>query len=520
MGARAIIFCKLFDERRMNIGETVQHDLKLGALVKSLQPQTRGGEEWLLARLMSPTTDTTVLRERQAQIRSIRSIRATQPTQPTQPTQHSVLAETEADVKSLANIHADSRNSEYYSQIMWTNWTSDLNEIGWLTDGIVFLKAILQPILLLLIPFILLLSPLCAAAILQTPMNPEIYINVLSKSLAHATPIGKPRFAGRGGVFEVGEQIVHMGIGLAMLIGGAWSQWTSSRALRGIVADMRRRATALQQSASALRSLCTTLGLTELLGQIPRWSESTLGAFGQAWNSPHLVELQLRIAGEVDGLLTLASLKRTAFPDYSESESESDFSLTDLWIPGTTVYNSVELDKHILLTGPNRGGKSTFLRALGTAVLMSQTFGIVFARKARLPVFSTFLSSLEPVGVLGSKSLFEAEIDFAKEVQSATTAKTKTFVMMDEIFHGTNAHDGVEAAQIFLDELYTSTTVFSVVSTHYLELPTRYKDRVQAMCMDATRKDDGKLEYTYRLKRGVNALSSVREILEERGFTK
>jgi len=484
----------------MNISDTVKHDLKLNAFVKSLHPQTQGGEEWLLARLMAPTTDTDILRSRQAQIQTIR----------TQNLSRTVLTETETDVKSLANIHLDSRNSEYYSQIMWAKeqWTSNLNEIGWLTDVIVFLKAILQPILLLLIPFIILLSPLCTAVVLQTPMNPEMYVNVLSKSLAHTSPI--PRFMGRGGVLEVGERIVHIGLSMAMLIGGAWSQWTSSSALRGIVADMRRRATALQQSANALRSLCTSMELTDLLAKIPCWSESTLGAFGQAWNSPHLVELQLSIAGEVDGLLTLANLKRTAFPTYSES----DFSLTDLWIPGAPVYNSVKINKHILLTGPNRGGKSTLLRALGTAVLMSQTFGIVFARKARLPVFSSFLSSLEPVGVLGSKSLFEAEIDFAKEVLASSSA----FIMMDEIFHGTNAHDGVEAAQIFLDELYKSTSVFSVVSTHYLELPERYKDSVQALCMDASRKDDGKLEYTYRLKRGINNLSSVREILEERGL--
>jgi DNA mismatch repair ATPase MutS len=121
--------------------------------------------------------------------------------------------------------------------------------------------------------------------------------------------------------------------------------------------------------------------------------------------------------------------------------------------------------------------------------------------------------------------LFEAEIEFAKGVKATiAAAEGPVFLMMDEIFHGTNAHDGVEASQVFLDELYADKAkepVFSVVSTHYMDLPSRYGEtKTQNLCMEASvdPTDEDRLVYTYRLKTGVNKFSSVREILRERGL--
>jgi energy-coupling factor transporter ATP-binding protein EcfA2 len=213
----------------------------------------------------------------------------------------------------------------------------------------------------------------------------------------------------------------------------------------------------------------------------------------------------------------------------------------------------------VLLTGPNRGGKSTLLKSIGSAILMAQTVGIVFAKSATLPVFQNVITALSPQDVVGKLSLFEAEIEFAKDVKARLAdSKGPTFLMMDEIFHGTNAHDGVEASQVFLDQLYNvaAKDVFSVVSTHYMDLPARYgpavclppavssdvsgsdvsgsdvsgagfsdisgsKDaKVQNLCMDSSvdPADPDRLIYSYRVIQGVNRFSSVREILRERGL--
>jgi DNA mismatch repair ATPase MutS len=91
---------------------------------------------------------------------------------------------------------------------------------------------------------------------------------------------------------------------------------------------------------------------------------------------------------------------------------------------------------------------------------------------------------------------------------------------MDEIFHSTNARDGVEASRIFLDRLYTARdgSRVSIISTHYRELPEYYGDRVQCLQVVARMREDDTIDYTYRVAEGVSAVSSVRELLRERGL--
>jgi DNA mismatch repair ATPase MutS len=230
-------------------------------------------------------------------------------------------------------------------------------------------------------------------------------------------------------------------------------------------------------------------------------------------------------------LAAFAMTKGTCFPVLGSADG---LQIRDLYHPGVKrsrrIYNSVDLGsadrrRHVLLTGPNRGGKSTLLKSLGCAVLMAQTVGIVFGRSATLPIFDNIITALSPQDVVGKLSLFEAEIEFAKDVkQRLATTPGNTFLMMDEIFHGTNAHDGVEASQVFLDDLYSNKTtagLYSVVSTHYMDLPSRYGDKwTQNLCMEASvdPNDPDRLVYTYRVCDGVNRFSSVREILRERGL--
>jgi DNA mismatch repair ATPase MutS len=130
--------------------------------------------------------------------------------------------------------------------------------------------------------------------------------------------------------------------------------------------------------------------------------------------------------------------------------------------------------------------------------------------------FATILTALEPCGKLGYCSTFEAEIEFAKSVLQSKGAPA--FVMMDEIFHSTNAHDGVAASRVFLSQLYEKTDTISIVSTHYAELTTMFESVISQQQLIASKKEDGSLSYTYKIGPGVSSLSSVMEILEERGL--
>jgi DNA mismatch repair ATPase MutS len=156
--------------------------------------------------------------------------------------------------------------------------------------------------------------------------------------------------------------------------------------------------------------------------------------------------------------------------------------------------------------------------------MTAQSLGFAWAKSMDFVPLTHFETALAPADTLGRLSLFEAEIEFAKHILAtadAATADSKhrpAFIIMDEIFHSTNAHDGAEASMIFLKQLYEKSGGFSgsLISTHYRELPDKL-GAAAPHCMEAFDKSTG-LTYTYRCVPGVSTLSSVREILRERGL--
>jgi hypothetical protein len=510
----------------MLVGDYVLRDLDVDGLAESFATQTRAGAEALKQQLSSPTNDTVELEKRQARLRDIRAkLKSVEYKEAL-----ATLKACEADVESIGAARADTRHAEYYNQILWSpeSFLARLNTIGWFNELTVFLRTIFLPGMSVILPALVFIAPFVIYyVVLKQPLSFDGYLTMLQTSFKKVVPsvLGKPRFAGQGGALEVGEKFMHVGASVAVFGASIWNQISAALSMRGIVADMRRRAQSLVAFTDAVRKLT---GLLNIDGVVPTWSMGELGAFGDAWNRPDQVQALLETAGRVDMFVAVASRKRTAFVTWGDH-----VDIKDIYHPGTKaaerVYNTITLKdrNHVLLTGPNRGGKSTMLKSLGIAVLMAQTLGITFSRAATLPVFGSIITALSPSDVVGRMSLFEAEIEFAKGVRARLQeGASPMFLMMDEIFHGTNAHDGVEASQIFLDDLYKygGEQVVSVVSTHYMNLPERYGGeeggKTVNLCMEASEDpaNPDRLVYTYKLCAGVNRHSSVREILRERGL--
>jgi hypothetical protein len=510
------------------LGKHTLRDLDVDQLSRAFDTATEAGASALRERLSEPLADAGAVQARQQEMRGVRA--ACKKNEEAIAKARAELRETEADVRSVGAAAADGRYAEYYTQLLWgaDSRLAWLNEISWFNELVLFFRTIFLPGLTVVLPLLVFIMPFIVFTfILKKPLSVGEYFTMIQGALKKAMPsvLGAPRFAGRGGVAEMGEQFVHLAAGVVMFGASMWNQVSAALNLRRVAADMRRRAAAVRRFTDAARDLGAAIGVPcDFLHQ---WPAADIGVFGEAWNRPALIEGLLAAAAHLDMLAAVGSRKRMCFPTPSESRVE----ITDIYHPGLEakqrVYNTIAIGDrtHVLLTGPNRGGKSTLLKGLGAAVLMHQTLGVVFARKAHMPVFGSIVTALNPTDTLGALSLFEAEIEFAKDVKATIAGATQpVFLMMDEIFHGTNAHDGVEASQVFLDQLYGgggAAPVFSVVSTHYMDLPKRYGEKQTLnLCMDAKvdPADADRLIYSYRLIPGVNQYSSVREILRERGL--
>ena len=166
---------------------------------------------------------------------------------------------------------------------------------------------------------------------------------------------------------------------------------------------------------------------------------------------------------------------------------------------------------HYLLSGPNGGGKSSFLRGMLQTVVLSQSFGYSVAKDVEMSPFDFILSGLHIVDNPGKQSLFEKEILFARDVLYNNNPEFKGFVVFDEIFHSTNPPDGIRTSKLFLDKLWSFSHFASIISTHVFEIIETAPESIQRICVNATKEEDG-MHYSYCISEGICKESSVDEI--------
>ena len=188
--------------------------------------------------------------------------------------------------------------------------------------------------------------------------------------------------------------------------------------------------------------------------------------------------------------------------------------------PENRVKSSIQIQNgisHNLVTGPNKGGKSSALRALCLNVWLAQTIGFAFADSFSLTPFAWIESGLRLADTPGSESLFEREIQFTTNILKKAKSGTYGIVFYDELFHSTNPPDGEKTASIFLSHLWKFPNVVSFISTHVFTIVESAPQEVQRLCVLANETETG-LHYTFRLAPGICKVSSVQEIYKKFGF--
>jgi len=186
-----------------------------------------------------------------------------------------------------------------------------------------------------------------------------------------------------------------------------------------------------------------------------------------------------------------------------------DFNLEKDQRVGSTI--EINNKNHFLLSGPNGGGKSSFLRGILQTVLLGQTFGYTIAKDVNMTPFDFILSGLHIVDNPGKQSLFEKEILFAREVLYHNNPNYKGFVLFDEIFHSTNPPDGIKTSQVFLNKLWSYDHICSIISTHVFEIIEQSPAHVEKICVNAKRDTTG-IHYDYCISKGICKESSVEQI--------
>lgn len=160
-------------------------------------------------------------------------------------------------------------------------------------------------------------------------------------------------------------------------------------------------------------------------------------------------------------------------------------------------------EEHIqLITGPNMGGKSTYMRQNALLVVMAQMGSFIPAKSAELPIFDRIFTRIGASDdILTGKSTFMVEM---MEANTALRYATKhSLILFDEIGRGTATYDGMALAQAMLEYIDEAIGAKTLFSTHYHEL-TELAEEHQSMrnVHVDVREEKNEIEFRYRVVEG------------------
>ena len=253
-------------------------------------------------------------------------------------------------------------------------------------------------------------------------------------------------------------------------------------------------------------------------------------------NKENMINL-FHYTGIIDCICSIESIlsNSTAENPYTITKflnnSSPVINVENIWHPylnketiNNTVKNTVNIKNNILITGPNAGGKSTFIKSLIINIILSQTIGICSAEKFEMTPFNMIETYLHIPDSKGSTSLFEAEMFRSKEyidkIKNLDSNKF-SFIVLDEIFSSTNYVEGFSGAYSILKKISSFSNTLSITTTHYSDLEILEKDtngKIMNYKFDVDYNENNEIIFNYKLKRGISNQYIALELLKKNGF--
>lgn len=390
------------------------------------------------------------------------------------------------------------------------------------------LMAVLTPILAWVIPFIFL------KFLYRLPISADQYTGILRLLWSgaplsftpgadgRAVPVMPSLFSPRS-LAQTALFLFSFAQGLIQPIQNAWHLYKTDRT----IVENGEKAIRLYNLYKEFTGTCARMGVDfpfrESLDDMPL--DDPRQAIHLLLEQPKRLTLAFRDLADLEILWRMAEFELLAPVQIAETGDYPTLrgtGIVDLSLPPEIAVpsdvNFTGRSHHAALTGPNGGGKSSFLRGVLQSVLLAQAYGVAPAESLFIRRFGWISSGLRLQDSPGTLSMFETEVWFASRLLERSSARGPGLVLYDELFHSTNPPDGIATAKLFLDRLWARADVVSIVSTHVFEIVEKAPESVQRLCCAAQEGAGDELEYGFYVEPGICRLSSVKSIWRRMGL--
>jgi len=186
------------------------------------------------------------------------------------------------------------------------------------------------------------------------------------------------------------------------------------------------------------------------------------------------------------------------------------------------VKNDCSFSKNMIISAPNKAGKTTFLKTTAINIIFSQQVGCGFFESAVLSPYEYIHSYINIPDTSGRDSLFEAESRQCKNIIDIieNNANSNHFCIFDELFSGTNPDQAGKSGYAFIEYLSKYKSVDFILTTHYKYICKKFRisDCVKNYKMDVKINDDETFKYTYKIKKGVSKIKGAIQVLKELNY--
>lgn len=449
---------------------------------------------------------------------------------------------------------------EKYSYMDW-------NALKYLNKSSAFLQCvsiinITSPIVSLMLPFVMLLFPFIILKIQQVPISFSTYLSVL-KTIAKTHPLGKALMLENMSASNVFYGLILIGIYFYQIYQNIVYCCRFYKNIKNVN----------QQIYNLKKHLIYSIDSMEFFIEISKNKEKYNGFVKETKNhilvlKEMLVKISVfdKFTPSIFKIAEIGNLLKCFYELYENKDYENsikysfgfegfidningcyqnieksiinnatfDLSLNNIEIksqyyPPHILYekcvkNDCKLYKNMVITGPNASGKTTYLKTTALNIIFSQQIGFGFYKNCTINPYDHIYSYLNIPDTSGRDSLFQAESRRCKEIIDSiqlNSSNARHFCIFDELYSGTNPSEATKSAYSFLTYLSNYKNVNFILTTHYIGICKKVKTSksIENYKMKTNLSKNGeKIEYQYKIKKGISKLQGAINILEDMNY--